>query len=230
MRSFFAHLKFRLQRKLKLHLFGKGHNARGGVYWYEDMIPPTDLSLIHAVKDFPGMLVTDLEAYNILQAARRMNGIAGHYAEVGTYKGGSAKLICGATEKPVHLFDTFEGLPALHDKDNPHFLEGQYAATLDDVRSAVNAPNAFFYKGLFPASAPANLTAQFAFVHLDVDLYQSTLDSLAYFYPRMNKGAVLISHDYGGGGVQVAFDEFFADKPEMVIPLALTTQAMVIKL
>ena len=56
------------------------------------------------------------------------------------------------------------------------------------------------------------ITFVFSFVHLDVDLYQSTKDGLAWFYPRLNRGGILISHDYSNAdGVRKAFDEFFAE-------------------
>ena len=46
--------------------------------------------------------------------------IDGDIAEVGTYRGGSAKLICEAKgEKKLHLFDTFEGFaPADSESDD----------------------------------------------------------------------------------------------------------------
>jgi len=35
----------------------------------------------------------------------------------------------------------------------------------------------------------------FLFVHVDVDLYEPTRDSIAFFYPRMNLGAVSLCDD-----------------------------------
>jgi len=53
---------------------------------------------------------------------------------------------------------------------------------------------------------------------------------LEYFYPRMIPGGVILSHDYSLlAGVEKAFTEFFADKPEEVIDLP-TTQCLVFKL
>src|SRR4051812_38244941 len=104
-------LKQRLLRNLNLSLFGKGKHASGGMYWYEEMIPAPTLRLIHDIKREPGMLLTDLEAYYVHLMANKTHAIPGEIAEVGVYKGGSAKLICTTTKKPVHLFDTFTGLP-----------------------------------------------------------------------------------------------------------------------
>lgn len=67
-------------------------------------------------------------------------------------------------------------------------------------------------------------------MHWDVDLYESTLACLAFFYPRLHAGSVLLSHDYSLlAGVRAAFDEFLADKPESLIELP-TSQCMVVKL
>jgi O-methyltransferase len=70
---------------------------------------------------------------------------------------------------------------------------------------------------------------QFCFVHLDVDLYESTKQCLEYFWPRLIPGGVVISHDYSIlEGVRNAFAEFSADKRENVIEMP-TTQCMMIK-
>jgi hypothetical protein len=73
-------------------------------------------------------------------------------------------------------------------------------------------------------------SSRFSFVHLDVDLYESTKGALEFFYPRMPAGAVLISHDYVEfPGVRSAFDDFFGDKPEPVVEMS-GNQCMVVKL
>jgi len=62
-----------------------------------------------------------------------------------------------------------------------------------------------------------------------VGLYKSTLDCLEYFYPKMQPGGIMLSHDYSIlEGVRQAFTEFLSGKPEYLIELP-TTQCMVIK-
>lgn len=58
--------------------------------------------------------------------------------------------------------------------------------------------------------------------------FQSILDCLEFFYPRMSHGGIILSHDYTFKGVKRAFDEFFKDKPEVVIKL-FGSQCMVVK-
>jgi O-methyltransferase len=80
--------------------------------------------------------------------------------------------------------------------------------------------NMHFHQGLFPSTTAGLDHLRFSFVHLDVDLYQSTKDGLEWFYPKLNRGGMLISHDYPEAkGVVKAFHEFFADKPECLIEL-----------
>lgn len=151
----------------------------------------------------------------IFDLVKQTNELEGDVAEVGVYKGGTAKIICEATTKPVHLFDTFKGLPAPSMVDDDDMYEGKYHARLKDVREYVNSANAFFYEGMFPESGKAVADKKFSFVHLDVDLCASTLNALKFFYPRMVKGGVILTHDYPTLiGVQFAWDRFFGDKPE----------------
>jgi hypothetical protein len=71
---------------------------------------------------------------------------------------------------------------------------------------------------------------RYSFVNLDVDLYESTFDSLDFFYPRLERGAILISHDYStSAAVKKAFDDFFKLKPEPVIRLC-GSQCLIVKL
>src|SRR5262245_10402180 len=72
---------------------------------------------------------------------------------------------------------------------------------------------------------------RYSFVHVDVDLYQSTLDCCEYFYTRLVPGGIMLFDEYGfpsARGEKDAVDEFFSDKPES--PIALPTgQGMVLK-
>ena len=71
---------------------------------------------------------------------------------------------------------------------------------------------------------------RYAFAHVDVDIYQSTLDCCEYFYPRLVPGGVLLFDEYtfaAARGEKDAVDEFFADKPESPITLP-TGQALIL--
>lgn len=162
------------------------------------------------------------EAYLIHSVVLATAKLEGDIAEVGVFWGGTARVICEAKgDRRLHLFDTFEGLPEPDEIDSA-FQKGQYACSLESVRDYLSGfPRVQFYKGYFPATGEPVKDRSFSFVHLDVDLYTSTLQALEFFYPRMEPGAIIISHDYVEfPGVRKAFDEFFEHKSEPVVELS----------
>ena len=180
--------------------------------------------------DWPTPVMSADEAYMIRGAVLSTAKVEGDLAEVGVFRGTSAKVICEAKgDRPLHLFDTFEGLPATSRFDSG-FQAGQYACSLDSVRDYLkDFTNVQFYRGYFPTTGEPIKSLGFSFVHLDVDLFESTVAALEFFYPRMNPGAILISHDYVEfAGVRRAFDEFFEHKTEPVIELS-GNQCLVVK-
>jgi len=185
--------------------------------------------LIHRIRQQTSMVILDTEAYNIYKSVERTAKVAGDLAEVGVFRGGSARLICEVKGgRALHLFDTFAGLPKAGEWD-PKFQEGGFASSLSEVQAYLQSfPNVHFHPGFFPETAQGLEGCTFSFVHLDVDLYESTLSGLAWFYPRMNRGAILISHDYSTAqGVRKAFEDFFSDKPECLLELSGSQVAFV---
>jgi hypothetical protein len=178
------------------------------------------------------LLLEDIEAWHIFMAVKQTQKVPGDIAEVGVYKGGSAKIICTAKgDKPLHLFDTFEGLPRVDDIDMVWpFYEGKFAAPIDDVQNYLkNDSNVHFYKGIFPDTSGPVKERTFSMVNLDVDTFESTRNCLEFFYTRMNPGGILLSHDYiTAPGVKKAFDDFFASKAEPVLETA-GSQCLVVK-
>jgi len=163
---------------------------------------------------------TPLECAEIYQAVASCDKIAGDMAEAGVFLGGTAMVMLSASpQKRLHLFDTFEGLP--HDEGN--FKTGEWAGSIPNVKRnlAEYADRIDFHAGLFPASAAGLEHLRFSCVHLDLDLYDSTLAALQWFWPRMVSGGILVSHDYPlSDGVVKAFHEFFDTRPEPFIPLS----------
>jgi hypothetical protein len=179
-------------------------------------------------------LVTFNESFLVHSLAHSVRDLPGDIAEVGVFEGSTAKLLAYVKEdKELHLFDTFDGLPpGTTDAEKIVFAKKKYPASLEGVQDYLKEfEGVHFYRGFFPDSAEGlDPDKKFCFVHMDVDLYQSTLDCLEFFYPRMTPGGIMLSHDYSIlEGVERAFTEFLADKPENLIELP-TTQCMVVKL
>lgn len=189
------------------------------------------IDAIRRVKQERNLLLNFGEAAQILSAVRATLHIEGDMAELGVAHGASARLIADqAPEKVLHLFDTFEGLPAPRSVDSAKFKAGQFRSSAENVRKYLGDRRVEFHEGLFPATASAVADRRFSFLHLDVDLYESTLAGLEFFYPRMSRGGIIISHDFvSADGVNLAFQEFFTNKPDPVVELT-GYQCMVVKL
>jgi ADP-heptose:LPS heptosyltransferase len=119
----------------------------------------------------------------------------GDFAELGVFRGGSARLIARfAGGRPLHLFDTWEGMPEDDAAPGGH-AKGNFAADEAEARATVAHPAAVFHRGVFPATAPPG--GRYAFVHVDGDIEQTTKAAVAYFAPRMVPGGVIVWDDCG---------------------------------
>ena len=163
------------------------------------------------------------------QLLRMTAAVEGDTAECGVYLGASSWLICAHNrqERPGakhHLFDSFEGLNNPGAVDGDHWGEGDLAASAETVRRNL-APfedQLVFHQGWIPDRFPDVEGQAFSFVHVDVDLYEPTRDSVAFFYDRLSDGGVLVCDDYGCTtcpGATKAVDEVLAGKPEQMISL-----------
>jgi O-methyltransferase len=165
-------------------------------------------------------LVDRTRCYMLYQVARQTSHIAGDVAEVGVYKGGTAKLLAqGLPHKTVHLFDTFAGMPETNPDSDKHragdFSDTSLAAVQQHLKDCGNVR---FYQGLFPDTAGPIERVRFSMVHVDADIYESVRACCEFFYPRLEKDAVLVFDDYGFPscpGARKAVDEFFEDKVEI---------------
>jgi len=138
-------------------------------------------------------------------------------------------------------FDSFEGLdqPGAFDIDPrsnvPFFSKGSVkgwkANTISHKLSERHKCSIELIEGWIPACFKGYEDKKFVFAHIDVDLYQATMDSLEFIYERLVSGGVILFDDYGFvmcAGARKAIDEFMAGKPEPVI-LIPTGQAFLIK-
>ena len=179
------------------------------------------------------------------QAERiKRDGVPGDFAELGVYKGESAKIIhLMDPSRTFHLYDTFEGFK---EEDLEHetgeaatYTTQNFADTsLEAVRRNLGGSDRFVYhQGRFPESIvdsrqssademkpndyrlPTNDYRLFSLVNLDADLYNPTKAGLEYFYPRLSPGGVIIIHDYNykWPGIKKAVDEYAQTIPEPLI-------------
>lgn len=161
--------------------------------------------------------------------------LPGDTAECGAYEGASSYLICeffAGAGKEHHVFDSFEGLSAPESVDGGWWHANDLTAGEEILkRNLAKFPGVHTYRGWIPARFAEVADRHFCVVHIDVDLYAPTRDSLEFFYPRMVPGGLIVCDDYGYSscpGAQKALDEFMAGKPEGIVH-APTGQGIVVK-
>lgn len=168
---------------------------------------------------------------------REMN-LEGNVAELGVYKGSFSKYINRYfPDRKLYLFDTFEGflVDKLKRQTDDYFMAQLKSVSLvdyckvDDFQQFLNEfeypENLIIKKGFFPDTTDG-IDDSFIFVSIDVDIYQTTLDGLEFFYPRMKTGGIIMIHDYNcihTRGVKPAVDEFC--KKENIIPVMVADGA-----
>jgi len=169
------------------------------------------------------------------QLAQLTLRIDGDTAECGVYQGASSYLICkrtAGTNKRHFLFDSFEGLSAPAGVDGSHWQARNLAAPEQVARHNLKDFDFVeFLPGWIPTRFHEVADRRFSFVHIDVDLYEPTLQSVEFFYERLNPGGILICDDYGFStcpGAKQAMDAFFAGRPEPIVHLP-TGQGVVFK-
>jgi O-methyltransferase len=190
------------------------------------------LSTVRRVAEERTLLLSHGEACQLLACLETTDRTPGDIAELGVAYGASAKLLSMRlpARKHLHLFDTFQGLPEVTAADGIRFRAGEFESRFEDVRRYVGTERVHYYPGLFPATADPLRGHLFSFIHLDADLYASTLAAFEFFYPRLSSGGIMLCHDYpSAAGVVKAVHEFFRDKPDPVIELT-GYQAMIVKL
>ncbi len=173
--------------------------------------------------------------YFLSQLVKLTNHLEGDIVECGVFEGASAYLMFDkitSVQKKMHLFDSFEGLSTPSVIDGNYWKEGNLSRSETIVRG--NLPESeriLYYKGWIPDKFEMVSNVKFSLVHLDVDLYQPTYDSLMFFYPRMEVGGIIVCDDYGFDscpGAKKALDDFFTNKEEEIIKVP-TGQAFIIK-
>jgi hypothetical protein len=197
------------------------YSGRGGAMRHEELAKFADSNGAN-YGDLPRFYL-----FNLLIDQLQKEGIDGDMAELGVYRGNTAFFIAKAARllgRTAYLFDTFDGfaladLSGIDADKAPEFAD----TSIEAAALRVGRDNVRFVRGYFPnsvAQVPSNLS--FSFVHIDCDLYIPFCAALRYFYPRLAPGGFLVMHDYMSlywDGVEKAVDEFFADKPEKIVPI-----------
>lgn len=177
---------------------------------------------------------------------RRISGVI---VECGVWKGGCSlamllaqRMAFGRVERPVFMFDSFEGMPEPGPKDGAAAREWRERRDPSDFHDNCRADQSnvsrifedlFGFRalpglrpeidyelsaGLFESTLPRVMIGPIALLRLDADWYESTkccLDNLGRF---LSPGALVIVDDYyAWEGCKLAVNEWLAGRPEITL-------------
>jgi hypothetical protein len=223
---------------------------------YRASLEPFDPAARATIERVRGCTMLDVERlFSLIQAVRYVvrESIPGDLVECGVWRGGAAMAAaltlteCGDTARRIHLFDTFEGMPAPSERDYSASVgeappaetfrtlaDGEGRSTwlrvgIDEVRAnlATVEPDASRFvlvQGRVEETIPGTAPERVALLRLDTDWYASTRHELTHLFPRLSARGVLILDDYYyWGGSREAADEYVR---EHRIPIFLSKVAI----
>lgn len=123
----------------------------------------------------------------------------GDWFQFGVFKGQTARILESFVlgQQKLHLFDSFEGLP--EDWHNTVFNKGSFKIEDNEI-PRFDPARTLIHKGWFSETLPefvSRYNRPIPFIHLDADLYSSTLTVLEELNALIVPGTILL------------FDEFF---------------------
>lgn len=137
---------------------------------------------------------------NNLATLLKEQGVSGSCAELGVHRGDTARHINRVfPESTLYLLDTFKGFDERDceleaSQDFSTAQKGEFGDTsLELVKSRMpHLDKVKFIQGYFPQTASQIPDSEsFAFVNIDVDLYQPILAGCEFFYPRLTGGGAI---------------------------------------
>ena len=133
--------------------------------------------------------------------------VPGEYWECGVHRGktaGALRTLLRGTGRTLRLFDTFAGRPAKGPYDTGPSLTTFADTSLKAVQARLPDAWIAWHVGRIPDDS------RIAFAYVDLDLYASTRDALAFIRPRLQVGGAIVVDDYAWHlwpGVTRAIDE-----------------------
>lgn len=182
-------------------------------------------------------LVDRPRCYSLYLMAKQVEGLAGDFLEVGTWRGGTAGLLARcAPDRTLYIADTFEGV--VKSSEWEHYEDRAHAdtsvATVEMLlRETLATDNFKILKGIFPEETGNDLPDRpLVLVYLDLDVYRSTKDAFNYIWARVVPGGVVVFDDYGMvvacEGISRFVDEIRTDSDKFFIQ-NLNGQAYIVK-
>lgn len=169
--------------------------------WYDDQAFMTTYEAIAE-----NTLVDIYRCWDLWLAVGQVAAMDGDILEVGVYRGGTGALLAERAraldlDAEVILADTFEGVVGAGAED-PWYRGGEHEDTSTEVVSELlrrfPGTRTTFAVGRFPTETSEPFEERsLRLVHIDVDVYDSARDTLAWAWPRLGVGGMVIFDDYG---------------------------------
>jgi O-methyltransferase len=160
-----------------------------------------------------------------LAALIESNNVPGAVVECGVLDGGTAALMAFGTAgsgREIHLFDSWEGLPATSEKDGQATMwAGEVVGSQKRVISIfktlnINPSRVTFHRGWFEETFPKARIDQIALLHIDADFYDSVRLALFTWEPHVSPGGYIQIDDYSAFvGCRRAVDEYLEMHPNL---------------
>jgi hypothetical protein len=158
----------------------------------------------------------------------RMTDPTGAMLEIGTFKGGGALHLSNCCpDREIIVCDPFDAdsFEFIHPELDSLFKGGQFATTSQSsVEQLLKGKKATIIPGYFPASIGNHILPRLSFVHLDVDVYKATKDSLMFILnlQQLCPHSLIVFDDYNRSaqGVNQAVHEVVNEIPgTLALPL-----------
>ncbi|MCB1029664.1 MAG: class I SAM-dependent methyltransferase [Microthrixaceae bacterium] len=219
-------------------------------------VDDADVAIARTVK--PRTMTSYDKLFPLISATRYVarHDIAGDVVECGVWRGGSMMAMAltlseeGATDRHLHLFDTFEGMPPPTEEDqrrkdgadaqllldrNDKSSTVWAAASQDDVRAGMESTpypkdRIHYHAGMVEDTIPDHAPERISLLRLDTDWYDSTVHELEHLYDRLTPGGVIVFDDYGyWEGARKAVDEFLDRTGEPLLLIRTGTGRLAVK-
>jgi len=156
-------------------------------------------------------LVDEYRLFELRYLALQASQLNGDFLEVGVWRGGSSAVVQSARLESKHssrfyIADTFIGVVKAGSDKDTNYEGGEHAdASINDVNELfdkLNIEKPEMLVGIFPDDHPNLNIEKLAFVHSDVDAYESSKGVIEWCLPKMVSGGVIIFDDYGFSGCE----------------------------
>lgn len=172
--------------------------------------------------------------YTIRELLKLTEWLSGDAVECGWFKWATSYIILQniSPEKTLHIFDSWEWLSKPNEIDGTYWQEANLTSSEETIRKNLESfSNVQYYKWWIPSRFNEIAGKDISFLHIDVDLYDPTKDSIEQLYAQVQSWGVIVCDDYGFTtcpGARKAMDEF-AEKHNLKILWLTTGQGVIIK-